>query len=72
MKSEPILHTHISDTLPPSHPLANNSVYCSKCTKPLHAFNNECMSSWVETDVGNFCLQCFSKIDEEMLLEDLQ
>jgi hypothetical protein len=29
----------------------------------IHAFNNECMSTWVETGVGNFCIECFARID---------
>ena len=59
---EPEIHSHITDLLPDEHPLAYKSVHCEICMDMLHAANNECMSTWVETGVGNFCLLCFIKI----------
>lgn len=56
---EIVIHTHISDGLEETHPLANESVYCETCKGMLHASNNECMQSWFETDIGNFCTNCF-------------
>lgn len=57
--SEPLIHSHESDCLPDNHRLANSSVYCSLCKMMVHAFNNECMAMWVETGLGNYCIDCF-------------
>lgn len=65
MEQEPIIHSHITDCLPTSHKLAYESVYCNKCKVTVHAFNNECMQTWFETEKGNFCTKCF-KIKEVM------
>jgi len=72
---DPILHSHIEDALPDDHPLAFKSVYCdgTDCSRMLHAFNNECMQTWVETGQGNYCLGCFMKLGgdgEPQALED--
>ncbi len=58
---EPLIHSHITDVLPKKHPLANEQVYCDfkGCKEMLHAFNNECMQTWVETANGNFCTKHF-------------
>ena len=56
---EPLIHSHITDELPDDHPLAQKSVYCSRCLVMLHAVNNECMQTWFETEYGNFCTKCF-------------
>lgn len=67
---EPIFHSHISDMLDPGHPLANKSLGCDNgCGNQLHAFNNECMQSWWETEFGNFCTDCFKP---ESVMEDLE
>jgi len=59
---EPIIHSHITDILDEDHPLADTTIYCDKCKEMLHASENECMQSWIETGKGNFCLTCFSKM----------
>ena len=62
---EPELHTGYVDCLPEAHPLAYRSVTCDRCQRPIHAANNECMWTWVETGKGNYCLPCFVALDEE-------
>lgn len=64
--NEPLIHSHITDGLPNSHPLAYESVNCAACCESLHAANNECMQTWVESGRGNFCLACFA-VDGEVL-----
>lgn len=59
MNTEPLIHSHITDSLPDEHPNAILSVYCDKCKEMIHAFNNECMQTWLETEQGNFCTKCF-------------
>lgn len=56
---EPIVHSHITDCLPEDHKLAFTSVYCDKCGEMVHAFNNECMQTWLEVDGKNLCTKCF-------------
>ena len=69
---EPVIHSHITDELPEDHPLAYKQLYCDKCPDTLvHAFNNECMQTWVETRSGNYCLKCFSEIGGTVLSEHL-
>lgn len=58
--SEPAIHSQIEDLLPDTHPLAYETVWCAKCGTMLHANNNECMTTWVESGRGCFCLQCFN------------
>lgn len=65
--SEPKIHSHITDVLPDDHRLARESIFCEKCGDMLHAFNNECMQTWVETGRGNFCLKCFAATRGEVL-----
>ena len=62
---EPVIHSHISNKLTDNHSLRNVSVYCYKCGEMLHASNNECMQTWIETEFGNFCTNCF-KLTEVM------
>jgi hypothetical protein len=45
-------------------------VYCASCKAMLHASNNECMQTWVETGRGNFCVKCFAKISDVDALDD--
>ncbi len=59
MNKEPIIHSHLTNTLPENHPLRYKDVYCDKCGKMLHSKNNECMQTWLETEKGNFCTRCF-------------
>lgn len=56
---EPKIHSHLTDSLPESHPLAYESIGCKICNETLHAGNNECMQTWIETGKGNFCFSCF-------------
>jgi hypothetical protein len=56
---EPRIHSHITDCLPDDHPLAYSGVACRTCLALLHAANNECMQTWVETGRGTYCLACF-------------
>lgn len=58
---EPIIHSHITDGLPDNHKLAYSSLFCECCNENLHASNNECMQTWVETGKGNYCLACFAR-----------
>ncbi len=77
---EPKIHGHIEDLLEKNHPLAFKSVHCKDCESLVHAANNECMSTWVETGIGNYCLRCFIKMlnkrdciecfDDDLALED--
>lgn len=62
---EPLLHSGITDCLPDDHPLAHESVYCQECKEMVHAFNNENMQAWFETEQGPFCLKCFARIYNE-------
>jgi hypothetical protein len=64
MNKEPIIHSHITDVLPENHPLAYEDVFCDICKKTmLHASNNECMQTWLETEDGNFCTKCFPIVE---------
>ena len=58
---EPLMHSHIEDGLPDNHPLDNEEVFCKDCNEMLHAANDECMRTWVETGFGNYCIKCFKK-----------
>ena len=58
-KTEPLIHSHITDCLPDNHPMANESQYCLICGDMVHAFNNECMRTWVEWNNQVFCFDCF-------------
>lgn len=60
--NEPQIHSHITDGLPHMHPLADEQVTCTRCGVLVHAFNNECMQTWVETGLGNYCLVCFCNL----------
>lgn len=62
---EPQIHSHATDVLPEDHPLAWTTVFCKRCDLMLHAFNNECMSTWVETGRGNYCIRCFVSVADE-------
>ncbi len=57
--AEPLLHSHITDELPPDHPLAHERVYCDRCQTLLHLQTNSCMRTWIESGCGNFCVRCF-------------
>lgn len=67
---DPVLHSHIEDVLPDDHTLAFANVYCAGVgcgngyPAMLHAENNECMQTWVETGAGHFCIQCFAKLPD--------
>lgn len=64
---EPKIHSHIEDELPEDHPLAYESVWCDgDCGRLVHAGNNECMRTWVETGRGNLCLWCFCQQAEKV------
>jgi hypothetical protein len=59
--SEPQIHSFETDCLPEDHPLAHLSVVCGHCATMVHAFNNECMTEWVEWQDAVLCLTCFSE-----------
>jgi hypothetical protein len=60
IRCEPVIvHTHQTDKLPRIHPKAFESVRCEVCKEALHASNNETMQTWIETNIGNFCLKHF-------------
>ncbi len=56
---EPLIHSHITDVLPEGHRLADSNVFCDRCGGILHTWENECMTTWVETGKGNYDLLCF-------------
>lgn len=56
---EPQIHSGIEDGLKEDHIKANESLYCEKCDAMIHAFNNECMTTWVESGKGSYCISCF-------------
>jgi hypothetical protein len=57
------IHSHLNDKLSENHKLAYTQINCDICDATIHAYNNECMQSWFETNRGNFCTKCF-KIPE--------
>ena len=63
---EPLIHSGITDVLEDAHPLAHETTYCdgTDCGEMLHACNNENMTTWVEAHKGNYCLPCFTALDE--------
>ena len=63
MDKEPLIHSFRTDILPEGHPLAYECVYCKTCDTMVHCSNNECMDTWIESEEGNYCLQCFARID---------
>ena len=68
---EPIVHSHVEDLLPEKHPLAFEHVSCDACKEVLlHAANNECMQTWIETEYGNYCTKCFKFSDVLETLEE--
>ena len=70
MSREPQIHSHITDGLPPDHPLAEETVVCARCQVMVHACNNECMQTWVESEHGNFCWPCFGLVWTEVIEAD--
>jgi len=64
---EPRIHSHITDALPDDHALAYEMVDCEKCGVMVHASNNECMQTWIETGRGAFCMRCFAATRGEVL-----
>ncbi len=56
--TEPLIHSHIDDGLPAGHPLAFEQVHCASCSTLVHAFNNECMTTWLEFVNANVCAAC--------------
>jgi hypothetical protein len=59
---EPIVHSHHIDVLPEDHPKAYESVRCERCNVMVHAFNNECMTTWIEWGTHIMCGRCFSPL----------
>lgn len=61
---EPKIHSHITDVLPEEHPRAHDKIMCDAdgCDEVLHYYWNECMTTWVETGKGNFCLRHFVQL----------
>lgn len=65
---EPLIWSHITDGLPEDHPLAYEAVFCSVGDgELLHASNNECMQTWVETGRGAYCLVHFVEAVAEVV-----
>jgi hypothetical protein len=62
LADEPLVHSHLSDCLPSSHPLAHKQVHCDKCDGIVHAGNNECMQTWFEFEEANVCAQCMGTL----------
>lgn len=59
---EPRIHSHIGDGLPEGHPKAYEHFGCENCEDLVHANNNECMQTWIETGKGDFCMQCWADL----------
>jgi hypothetical protein len=59
-RTEPQLHSNISDQLPANHQLATRRVSCERCEAILHLQTNQCVRTWVESGRGNYCLYCFA------------
>ena len=61
---EPVVWSHITDTLPEDHPLAHEAVYCNKCPpgKTMVHSDNECMQTWVEFNGEAWCGVCFGAL----------
>lgn len=57
--TEPLIHSFETDCLPEEHPFAHQTLGCQCCGTMVHAFNNECMTEWVEWDGSVLCLDCF-------------
>lgn len=61
---EPRIHSHLIDVLPDDYKGLNDkvdpdkSIDCDCCGVIVHAFNNECMQTWIETETGNYCTVC--------------
>jgi hypothetical protein len=57
-----VLHTGLADVLPDEHPHAWETISCDACQVMVHAFNNECMTPWVESpdNTRRWCLECFT------------
>ena len=61
---EPRIHSHLTDELPEDYKGLNDkvepykSIDCDCCDVMVHAFNNECMQTWIETETGNYCTAC--------------
>jgi hypothetical protein len=68
--NEPRVHSYITDALPEKHSLAWKPVACRACGELVHASNNECMQTWIETGSGNFCLNCFAAYPDSAALDD--
>lgn len=58
VSDEPLIHDFETDCLPEAHPLAHETVHCGRCKRMVHAFNNECMSPWIEWCGKVLCLDC--------------
>jgi len=65
---EPKIHSHIEDCLPDNHPKALEDIHCENCTDLVHANNNECMQTWIETGKGAYCFHCFSEMTRNKYL----
>lgn len=61
MYNEPIVHSHNTDCLDDDHEMLNKNVYCEKCNVIVHAFNNECMQTWIEYKGKALCSKCAKK-----------
>lgn len=66
---EPLIHSHITDILDTNHPLADCDIFCEHCSVMLHAYNNECMQTWVESGLGNMCFKCFAQCHGDEVLD---
>ena len=60
---EPLIHSHLKDSLSRKHVLCHEDIFCDICNVMIHAHNNECMQTWLETVNGNFCTKCFPITD---------
>lgn len=69
MRTEPLVHSHVTDVLPEAHPLAYTVVYCAGCKSMVHCDNNECMQTWVEWGPYALCGECFSPLFADGVLE---
>lgn len=55
--AEPVFH-FFDDCLPETDQRAYDSIYCRDCSELVHAGNNETMTAWFDTGIGEICLGC--------------
>ena len=55
---EPVFHSVIGYFLPEGHELEFEVIFCDRCAEMVKLDTNECIKSWIESEVGNHCTEC--------------